>query len=83
MAKRKLTKKQRALVRELKELISTLGLNPDEIVDSADPEARSTYLELAKDQITRSAVLLKYVLMDEYLSAIMCWHYFGKKRGFP
>jgi len=77
----RLTKKQRALLGELKVLISTLGLDADEIV--ADPEARSTRLELAKDQITRSSILLKYVLMDEYLSAIMCWHYFGKKRGFP
>ncbi len=83
MAKPRLTKKQRALVSELKGLISTVGLDPDEIADEANPEARSTYLELAKDQITRSAVVLKYVLMDEFLSAIMCWHYFGKKRGFP
>ena len=21
--------------------------------------------------------------MDEFLSAVICWHYFGKKRGFP
>jgi hypothetical protein len=82
MAKPKLTKKQRVLVTELKDLVSRLGLDADEIAYNAAPEARTTYLELAKDQIIRSAVVLKYVLMDEYLSAIMCWHYFGKKRGF-
>lgn len=80
--KPKLTKKQRALVTELKELISGLDLSPDEIAEEADPDARTTYLEIAKDQIVRSAVVLKYVLMDEFLSAIMCWHYFGKTRGF-
>ena len=83
MAKARLTKKQRGLVDELKYLMSTLGLDPNEIVAEADPEARTTYLEIAKDQIVRSAVVLKYVLMDEYLSAVICWHYFGKKQGFP
>lgn len=83
MVKKKLTKKQRALVADLKELVSTLGLDADAIAENADPEARTTYLELAKDQIIRSAIVLKYVLMDEFLSALMCWHYFGKRRGFP
>ena len=31
----------------------------------------------------RSAVVLKYVLMDEFLSAVVCSHYFGRGRGFP
>jgi hypothetical protein len=82
MAKSRLTKKQRQLVADVKRLISTLGLDPEEIAEDAEPEARTTYLELAKDQITRSAVLLKYVLIDELLSAVMCWHYFGKSKHF-
>ena len=83
MPKPRLTKKQRALVSEVKGLISRLGLDPDEVVEEADPEKISPFLEIAKDQIIRSAIVLKYVLMDEYLSAIVCWHYFGKKRAFP
>jgi hypothetical protein len=83
MAKPRLTKKQRQLVTEVDHLTSTLGLDCDEIVADADPEARTPLLELAKDQLTRSAVILKYVLMDELLSAVVCWHYFGKKRDFP
>ena len=79
----KLTRKQRELVAELRHLTSILGLDYDKIVTEADPEARTTLLELARDQLTRSAVILKYVLMDEFLSGVMCWHYFGKKRGFP
>ena len=62
--------------------MSTLGLDPAEIVAEADTEARMTCLELARSQIIRSGVLLKYVLMDEFLSAVICWHYFGKKRSF-
>lgn len=83
MAKPRLTKKQQRLVAELRHLTSTLRLNYDEIVSEADSEARTTLLELARDQLTRSVVILKYVLMDELLSAVICWHYFGKKRGFP
>jgi hypothetical protein len=83
MAKPKLTRKQRALIEELRHLTSTLGLDPDKIVAEDTPEAVTTRLELAKDQIIRSAVVLKYVLMDEFLSAVICWHYFGKKRSFP
>ena len=83
MAKPRLTKKQRELVAEVNHLTSTLGLDCDEIVADAAPGARTPLLELAKDQLTRSAVILKYVLMDEFLSAIVCWHYFGKKGGFP
>jgi hypothetical protein len=83
MAKPRLTKKQRELVAEVKHLTSTLGLDCDEIIADAVPEARTALLELAKDQLTRSVIILKYVLMDEFLSAIVCWHYFGKKRGFP
>lgn len=83
MTRPKMTKKQRALVAEVQHLISALGLDPDEIVDESDPEARTMYLELARDQITRSAIVLKYVLMDEFLSGIICWHYFGKSRSFP
>lgn len=83
MVKAKLTAKQRHLVGELRQLLSTLMLDPDVIIADEDFEGRTPRLELAKDQIIRSAVILKYVLMDEFLSAIICWHYFGRRRGFP
>ena len=70
------------MVAEVNHLTLTLGLDCDVIVANADSEARTPLLDLAKDQLTRSAVILKYVLMDEFLSAVICWHYFGKKRGF-
>jgi len=83
VAKAKLTAKQRHLVGELRQLLSTLMLDPDVIIADEDVDGRTPRLELAKDQIIRSAVILKYVLMDEFLSAVICWHYFGKKRSFP
>ncbi len=83
MAKAKLTAKQRHLVGELRQLLSTLMLDPDVIIADEDAEGRTPRLELARDQIIRGAVILKYVLMDEFLSAVICWYYFGKRRGFP
>lgn len=84
MAKYKLNKKQEDLVEELENLTSILGLNPDDIIDDiSSSKARTAFLELAKDQIIRSAVILKYVWMDEFLNVLICWYYFGKKRPFP
>jgi hypothetical protein len=83
VAKPKLTKKQRELVAELRYLLSTLQLDPVATAAEANSKARTTYLELAKDLLIRSAIILRYVLMDEFLSAVICWHYFGKKRSFP
>ncbi len=82
MAEAKLTARQRQLVGEVRQLLSTLMLDPDTIVADEDVDGRTPRLELAKGQIIRGAVILKYVLMDEFLSAVICWHYFGKRRGF-
>jgi hypothetical protein len=82
VAKPKVTAKQRRLVCEVRQLLATLMLDPDAIISDEEVAGRTPRLELAKDQIVRSAVILKYVLMDEYLSAIICWHYFGKSRSF-
>lgn len=82
MAKPKLTTKQRELVAEIWRLLSILALDPEKILANADPKARTAYLEVAKDQLIRSEIILKYVLMDEYLSAVICWHFFGKRRSF-
>lgn len=77
MAKANLTVKQRHLVGELRQLLSTLMLDPDVIIAGEAVDERTPRLELAKDQIIRSAVVLKYVLMDEFLSASVRrseWH---------
>jgi len=58
-------------------------LDPEAVVADEDVDGRTPRLELAKDQIIRSAIIQKYVLLDEFLSAVVCWHFFGKRRGFP
>jgi hypothetical protein len=81
--KPRLTPKQRALIAEVKGLMSSLYLDPDELATLKDSSERTTRLELAKRQIIISAIVLAYVLMDEFLTVVMCWHFFGTKRGFP
>jgi hypothetical protein len=83
MAKQGLTKKQQELITDLRHLRARLLLDCDESINEISPKARTPVLEFARDQATRTAVILKYVLMDELLSSVICWHYFGKKRGFP
>ena len=83
MRKPRYTKKQRELVDEISHLMSTLNLDSHQIMADDDSGVRTIRLKLAKNQIIRSEIILKYVLMDEFLSAIICWYYFGKKRGFP
>lgn len=74
----RLTKKEHQLAAEVKQLLSRRELNPDEIV--ADPYYDRTYrLDLAKDQIIRSAVILYYVRVDQYLNTLIWWHFFGKR----
>lgn len=82
VAKARLTGKQRLLVREVKQLLSTLMLEPDAIMADEDDAGLTARLELAKDQLIRGEVILTYVLMDEHLSAVVCWHYFGRRRSF-
>jgi hypothetical protein len=77
-----LTRKQRRLVTDFKELIAAIGLDLDRITAEPETGLRTTLLELAKDKIIRSAVVIAYVLIDESLSVIVSWHYFGRKKSF-
>ena len=45
-------------------------------------EARTTYLELTKDKLIRSAIILDYTLIDEHLNNELCKYFFGKKKSF-
>ena len=56
MAKAQLTGKQRRLVREVKQLLSTLMLEPEAIMADEDLDGRTPRLELAKLRIKSSVV---------------------------
>jgi hypothetical protein len=79
----KLTKKQRLLLKQLKDLMYRVRLDITDLASESNPEMRTVYLEAAKNKIIRSEVIMRYVLMDEFLTDIICHYYFGKKRSFP
>lgn len=73
------TKKEHQLAAEVKQLVSRLKLNADEILTDPlpDRDERIWDLRLAKDQIIRSAVILSYVKLDKDLNTIICSYFFG------
>jgi hypothetical protein len=77
----KLTPKQRRLLDEIESLVQIFGLDYPNIVDY-EPAARTPVLEVMKDQIVRSQVIVWYTLIDEHLNMVICHYFFGRKRKF-
>jgi hypothetical protein len=76
-----LTKRQRDLTGQVKHLLDALRLSPD--ISDVDPELRTTHLEMAKRDLVTSAVLSRYLLMDELLNDIICRDFFPRERSYP
>jgi hypothetical protein len=79
--KPRLTKRQRQLIVEVKHLLSKFDSDPDEIAAMHSSKDRTTYLELAKSKIIRSVVILTGTAIDEHLSFVICFHFFGKRKS--
>jgi hypothetical protein len=48
-----------------------------------DEDGRTVILEIMKQQLIRSDIIMSYTLIDEFLSVIMCHYYFKRpKQGF-
>jgi hypothetical protein len=82
MPNERLTRKQKALVKELRELAEAFNLDYENIL-SYEPEARTATLKLMRDKIVRAQVLMWYTLVDECLNNAICHYFFGRKRSFP
>jgi hypothetical protein len=81
MAKDYLTKKQKELIKELDDITSVLRLDYQNI-DEYEKEARTPYLQAAKDKIIRGQVIVWYTLVDEFLNMELCHYFYGKKQSF-
>lgn len=73
-----LTATHRRLVRELDEITALLRLNYREIGEYESAE-RFPRLKLVRDHLVRGEIVLAYTLIDEFLNAILCDHFFGRK----
>jgi hypothetical protein len=75
-----LTSKQRRLRKEIEEIASLINMDHWNI-DAYDPPVRTTFLELMKNNLVRSHVIINYTLIDEFLTDIICHYYFRKPKA--
>jgi hypothetical protein len=74
-----LTPKQRKLRSEIEAIASSISIDHWNI-EQYDPEMRTMFLDLAKDQLVRGNVIIKYTLLDELLTDIICNYYFRRPK---
>jgi hypothetical protein len=74
----RLTPKQQRLQREIEDIASIMAMDHWNILDY-DPEARTIRLELVKNRLVRSDIIMKYTLIDEFLTVIIVRFYFPQR----
>ena len=72
-----LTKKQRALQKEISDLLKWLKLTPD--LTELDAADRTSHLTWGKRELITSAILGQYLLTDEHLNNEMCREFFPRR----
>ncbi len=77
----RLTKRQRVLKREIDEIVDLMDIEFADI-GFISKEWRTPHLQRVKDHLIRSAVVLDYTLIDEYLDSLICYYIFGTKKSF-
>jgi hypothetical protein len=73
-----LTRVERRLVSEIEEIASTVLMDFWNIEKNYEPESRQYRLRLMKDNFVRGDVILKYTLIDEFLTDMICDYYFRR-----
>jgi hypothetical protein len=73
-----LTAGQRRAQRELGQIASSIGMDHWNI-DEYEDEARIPMLKVMKNRLIRGEIVMKYALIDEFLTVIICNYYFRKK----
>jgi hypothetical protein len=71
----KLTPKQRRLINEIKEISASIQMDYWNILEYRE-DGRTVILEMMKQQLIRSEIIMKYTLIDEFLSVIISHYYF-------
>lgn len=79
MSKPTLTRKQKQLIQELDQLTDLFDLDYWNI-QSYPAGSWTTYLELIKNKIVRSQVIIWYTLIDEFLNLRLSRFFYGAKR---
>ena len=76
-----LTRKQRQLRKEIEKIASVISMDHWKIEGYEGPsEYRTEVLKGMKDQLVRREVVMRYTLLDEFLTNIICDYYFRRKQ---
>ena len=74
-----LTPAERRLRSEVEEIASLVELDIWNIEDHEPGPSRAYHLEFMKDKLARSEVIIRYTLIDEFLTDIICDYYFHRR----
>lgn len=69
-------------MREIDDLLGRFNLDPRGIVHDNEPDSWTPRLQLARNQLIRSEIVMGYTLIDEFLNTRIANFFFGKKRPF-
>jgi hypothetical protein len=75
-----LTRAERRLLSEIEEIAAAVRMDFWNIEEKYDPGSREDRLRLMKNGFVRGDVILKYTLIDEYLTDIICDYYFHRPK---
>jgi hypothetical protein len=78
---KRLTRLQKNLVAEINGLLSTLGLNSQDVIDSSTGEERTVRLRLIRNHLVRGEVITAYTLIDDCVGAKLRLYYFKTSKG--
>jgi len=73
-----LTWHQRRLLREIGQIANIAKVDYPQIQKAYEPDERTTILHVMKDKIVRGDVVVKYTVLDEFLTDIICDYYFDR-----
>ena len=73
-----LTWHQRRLLREIGQIANIAKVDYPQIQKAYEPDERTTILHVMKDKIVRGDVVVKYTVLDELLTDIICDYYFDR-----
>jgi hypothetical protein len=76
---KRITAKQRGLIKELDELYYYFHLDYADLVNELRGKSLSARLEVTKDKVIRAQIIIWYTLVDEHLNIKLCRYFFGGK----
>jgi hypothetical protein len=72
----RLTKKQSGLLREIRQITTRLGLDPEKATEE-DGQDKTIRLALIRERLIRGEVTRAYTMINEFIDCIICGYYFN------